>query len=77
MNVINISFKTIKMKADSAANCHVLDHNNSPGIIIPHEPVIITSETKHQQRSVATKLLSFTQKYQYECQESTNICINK
>ena len=45
------------MKADSAATCHVLDHNNSPGIIIPHEPVIITSATKHQQRSVATKLL--------------------
>ena len=45
------------MKADSAATCHVLDHNNIPGIIILHEPVIITSATKHQQRSVATKLL--------------------
>ena len=57
MNVINRSFKTIKMKSDSAATCHVLDHNNSPGIIIPHEPVIINSATKHQQRSVAKKLL--------------------
>ena len=45
------------MKADSAATCHVLDHNNSPGIIIPHESVIIASATKHQQRLVATKLL--------------------
>ena len=45
------------MKADSASTCHVLDHNNSSGIIIPHESVIITSATKHQQRSVATKLL--------------------
>ena len=45
------------MKADSAATCHVLDHNNSPGIIIPHEPVIINSTTKHQQIPVATKLL--------------------
>ena len=57
MNVINRSFKTIKMKAYSAATCHVLDHNNSPGIIIPGEPVIITSATKHQQISVATKSL--------------------
>ena len=45
------------MKSDSAATWHVLDHNNSPGIIITHEPVIITSAKKHQQRSVATKLL--------------------
>ena len=47
------------MKADSVATCHVLDHNNISGIIIPHEPVIITSATKRQQRSVATKLLPF------------------
>ena len=45
------------MKADSAATCHVLDHNNIHGMIIPHEPVIITSATKHQQRSVAKQLL--------------------
>ena len=32
MNVINRSFNTIKMKADSAATFHVLDHNNSPGL---------------------------------------------
>ena len=57
MNVINIYFKTIITKADSAATCHVLDHKNSPGIIIPHEPVIITSAANHQQISVATKLL--------------------
>ena len=45
------------MKADSAATCNVLDHNISPEITIPHEPVIITLASKHQQRSVATKLL--------------------
>ena len=45
------------MKADSAATCHVLDHNNIPVINIPNESVIITSAKKHQQRSVATKFL--------------------
>ena len=57
MDVINRYFNTIGMKADSSAICHVLDHNNRPGIIIPHEPVIITSATRHQQISVAKKIL--------------------
>ena len=58
-----------KLKADTAATCHALKENDSPGETIVHEPVKITSATKDHQLSSSTKLLPLHDKLSREAKK--------